>query len=230
MNDSNRFIKTGFSAYTEAGSNNISDGLFIRTAGAGILQAGNLSFEAGMLLNLVNRREKLLSAIALGGSRSFKTNHRFHFTTGGYAKWSFPGDLIRHSDLGIESDICFPRFSAGAGINFKSYRLSRDAVNEFDPDYGTRVSENWNLVYSLRYMIKRDGNTWNLGIGVSNTDYFIVSQLTSPALNLNGYYNVTRRLTIFGEARYLCTGVMNTNINHFGTVIRGGIKWNTGNI
>jgi len=71
----------------------------------------------------------------------------------------------------------------------------------------------------------RDAN-WNVGIGITNRDYFVINQASNPMFYLDGKYIIQSRLTLFAEMWLLNAGVMNISANNYGSFLRTGILWN----
>ena len=74
-------------------------------------------------------------------------------------------------------------------------------------------------------MKDRDAN-WNVGIGITNRDYFVINQASNPMIYLDGKYIIQSQLTLFAEMWLLNAGVMNISANNYGAFLRTGILWN----
>ncbi|MCD6597395.1 MAG: hypothetical protein J7L04_06895, partial [Bacteroidales bacterium] len=112
------------------------------------------------------------------------------------------------------------------GTNFKTYALNKKAISNYEIDTDTKIKENWNLMYSFSYYLKSFDNLWNVGISITNFDYFIINQETNPVFNLNAWYKPGTPLKLFIETWYKSSGAFNLSVNYFGFFVRTGIIWN----
>jgi len=81
------------------------------------------------------------------------------------------------------------------------------------------------LLYLLGYYLKPQEHNWNVGINVTNIDYYLLNQSTNPLFYLQGEYRPTERMSLFAEAWYKSAGAFNISVNYFGYLFRSGLLW-----
>ena len=135
-----------------------------------------------------------------------------------YSQW------ITENNGAILGTLTTKHFEFLAGLHFRNIHYNKMG-NEFPLD-NQNIFELWNLVYGIKYNLKdRDAN-WNVGIGITNRDYFVINQASNPMFYLDGKYIIQSRLTLFAEMWLLKAGVMNISANYYGSFLRTGILWN----
>ena len=214
-------------SYADFGTNSVSDGLYIRAAGLGNFTFGKYSLTSGIQLDLKSKNENFLTGINFAAARDF-TLWNFDFKVRCFYKWTFFSGLLRISDFGIMEGIDRSHLTFAIGTHFKTFSLTEEALWYYDQASETKIHENWNFLYLINYRIKKKENDWNIGICLTNIDYFIISQTTNPSFNINGSYRINPNLNLFAETWLKSSGAFNANVNYFGFFLRTGIVWNIG--
>lgn len=219
--------QTGLNAFMDIGSNSVSGGLNASAAGIARYSPGKYNFSTGIRADLRSNNENFITGFHIKGSRAFIIKD-IKIGAGGFFNWSFYSGLLRIADLGATADMQAGHIAAKAGINFKTYSLTDGAIWYYDPESVYSLNEKWNMIYSLTYRLKRMENKWNAGITLTNIDWFLISQVINPSLNLNGSFRLSNTLSLFGELWFKNAGAFNSNVNYFGFFIRTGIIWEPG--
>jgi hypothetical protein len=135
-------------------------------------------------------------------------------------------DILRETNWGILLKSRLKHFDLALGTDFRTYAYSKKAINDYGIEKNAaKIHEPFNLIYSFSYYLKPTEDKWNIGLSVTNIDYFIINQETNPTLSLRGLYKLKSPLSLFAQAWYEPAGVLNLNINYFGFFIRTGIIW-----
>lgn len=112
------------------------------------------------------------------------------------------------------------------GIHFRMLYLPK-GVGDLSESYDHRtIFELWNIMYHFKYFIKPIDSKWNVAVGISNMDYFVINQTSNPMGLLFGSFELNPQLRFFGEYRLFNAGVMNISANYFGSLFRTGVIWN----
>ena len=214
--------------YTDLGENNVSLGLFIKSAGLASYQFGKNSLETGFQLDLKNSTNIFFSGFRLSGSRYFKISN-FPFEINGFWVVTPFSGLLRETNWGGLFKHENNHFGFSIGSNFRTYAFRQKAIREYgiEPN-AVEIHEIINLIYSIGYQIKLKTSCWNIGFSLTNMDHFVLEQETNPMLKLNGLYKVSKPLFLYMEAWYKSAGATNPAVNYFGFFFRTGIIWKIG--
>lgn len=221
----NMFPQARVSGYIDMGQNNVSNGLFIKTAGLAQYQLGKYRLGAGFQFDLKSPNENFFSGLNLNASREFMIKNFPLEVLGFYTLTPF-SDISRETNWGLILNIRPKHFIIRIGTNFKTYAINKEAINKYEIDTDSKIKENWNLMYSFSYYLKSFDNLWNVGISMTNFDHFIINQETNPIFNLNAWYKPNIPLKLFIETWYKSSGAFNLSVNYFGFFVRTGIVWN----
>ena len=212
--------------YADAGKNNASGSLFIKSAALANYEFGKNRIETGFQIDIKNEGHSLFSGYNVNASReqSFK-GYLFHLQ-GFYIRTSY-SEILRETNWGALLDMRHKRFEMAIGTNFRTYSFKSGAINEYRIKRdAVNFRENFNMMYSIGYSIKPTDEVWNAGLAITNFDSFIIEQGVNPALRLRGLYKPGSQVCLFAEAWYLPAGLLNLSMNHFGFNFKTGISWN----
>ena len=213
------------SFYTDLGENNVSKGLFIKTAGLGRYQFGNNLLESGFQADLKNTNKSVFSGFSISGSRNFMISHFQLGITGFWIITPF-SELLRETNWGGLLKHENNHFEFSIGSNFRTYAFRQKAIREYGIENNAiKLHEILNLTYSLGYQLKPRDSQWNVGFTLTNNDNFLIEQETNPMLRLNGLYRLRTPLSIYVQAWYKSAGATNLAVNYFGFFFRTGIIW-----
>jgi hypothetical protein len=216
----------GLTIYADAGKNNASGGLFIRSAAMANYEFGKNMIETGFLFGIKNACNSNFSGFNINASREFSFRGcLFHLQ--GFYTWKDCSEILCETNWGALLDMRHKRFEMAIGTNFRTYAFKPGAINEYGikKDAG-KFHENFNMMYSIGYYIKPTDDSWNAGLAITNFDSFIIEQGVNPALRLRGLYKPGRKVCLYAEAWYMPAGLLNLSMNHFGFNFKTGISWN----
>jgi hypothetical protein len=216
----------GISIYTEAGSSNVSNGIFIKSAALGLYKYGKNNFETGFQTNLKNNNKNGFSGYTISASRNMVIKD-ISVGLKGFFIQTLPSEILSETNWGALIEMRHKRFEMSIGTNFRTYNLRRKAVSRYEIDNThTQIHEIYNLMYSFCYYLKPVDETWNMGLSITNVDNFTINQETNPVLNLKGIYKISSPVALYMQASYKSAGVTNLELNYFGFFFRTGIVWN----
>jgi len=216
----------GLTAYTDLGENNVSDGLFVKSALLGHLRFGKNSFETGFETNLKSNNHPFLSGYMVSASRYLLTKGST-FEIRGFGTWTRNSEFLRETNWGALVNMRHKRFNIALGTNFRTYAFRKQAIAAYEISKNAiSLHETFNVMYSFTCYLKKDDNRWNTRLSLTNFDHFYISQETNAMLCLQGFYKPGSRVSLFAEAWYKSAGAPNLAINYFGFFFRTGMTWN----
>lgn len=220
------YPQAGLSLYTDFGKNNVSEGLYLKSAVTGFYKLNRTTLEGGILAGLKDKKHTGLSGYSFSVSRSL-IDRKTKLIIKGYGIIANPSKIVMESDMGVLIRMSHSRFNMEIGSDFRTYNLRQKAIS--DKVYSRnalRINEIYNIIYLFNYNLKPDDETWNIGLTITNIDHFIINQETNPVINLSGRYKLRLPITLYAEAWYKYAGVTNLELNNFGYFFRTGIIWN----
>ena len=223
---SDLMAQPGLNIYADAGKNNASGSLFIKSAALANYQFGKNRIETGFQIDIKNTGHSIFSGFNVNATReqSFR-GYLFHLQ-GFYTRTSF-SEILRETNWGALLDMRHKRFEMAIGTNFRTYSFKSNAISEYGIKRdASKFRENFNMMYLIGYSIKPTDDGWNAGLAITNFDSFIIEQGVNPALRLHGLYKPNSQVTLYAEAWYLTAGFLNMSMNYFGFLIKTGISWN----
>ena len=211
--------------WSDIGKYNSSQGLFIKSSVIAQHRFGKNLIRTGSQLNIINRNTKIFSGFIGTYSRNFKIKNT-KLQIQGFCLWTMPSEILYEFNWGILLKMKQNHFNMTLGTNFRTYAFNRKTIRNYGIDSrASKLHENFNLMYSFDYLIKPSDCTWNIGISLTNFDYFTINQETNPVFNLKGYYNLNSTVKLFAETWYKSSGVTNLEVNYFGLLFRTGVIW-----
>ncbi len=210
--------------FVEGGKNVVSEEFLIKASVLGDYSFGNTGVFGGAAFDIKTSGNNLLSGLLLGVSGDFNIRE-FPFQAGLFLMYNMSSDLIHTSHPGVFINIERQHFSFKLGTEYRSYHITRKALNDYNLENNKHLHENFNLIYRISYNLKPADNEWNIGMSVTNYDYFLINQETNPMLCIFGKYEITKSLEIFAECWYKQAGMFNISVNYFGYLIRTGLIW-----
>jgi hypothetical protein len=214
----------GIRFYSEYANNSISS-FILKAAVQAKLQIRNNRFETGFRADLINNLKTGLSASYLKYTRSVIAGSRQLEFSGFIMNTPF-SDFFSERDWGLITMAQLDRAILSAGVNFRSFainkRVFRDQPGKKSFDI---LHESWNLLYSLEYAFIRTAKV-QISVALSDFDDFSVSQMINPILTLSSSCRVNPEVRIFINTGLKGSGMLNTNLNYFGSYIKTGMTWN----
>jgi hypothetical protein len=211
----------------DIGSNTLSDGLFFRTSVIAVWTLGKVSLEGGGQFDFKSTNENFLTGADFAASWNFKIGES-DLDLKGFARWTLFSGLIRIPDLGLHAIWDSKYVTASLGTHYRTWVFSEQAQLEYNIGSDSRVNENLQLLYLIGCRLKPRDNDWNIGLNMTNIDYFIISETDEPSFNLSGSYTTSRKLKFFGEVWYKSTVAYDSDINYSGVFLRAGLVWKIG--
>jgi hypothetical protein len=213
-------------SFFDIGRNHASEGVFLRNSCGLDYKAGKYSIAGLTQFDLKRNAGNIWTGLSITGSRDFKAGN-VPFRARGYYVWSRFSELLYETDWGVTASADrLQHFLFELGTNFKTYAVNAAARKEFGIDKtGSRLHENFSLVYLVTAFLKPHDHRWNIGVSCTNMDHFIINQSTNPVFNLKMRYDLKPGLTLFMESWYKSAGIFNISVNYFGYFFRTGIRW-----
>ena len=216
----------GLNLYTDIGENNVSDGIFIKSAVSGYLTLGKNRMEAGFQNDLRSPGSSLFSGYSISASRYMATR-RSRYELKGFCTWTIGSELLRETNTGAFLKMTHRHFEMTLGTNFRTYTFRNKAIEDYEINKNCcKLHEKFNLMYSFSYNLKQSDDNWNIGLTLTDIDHYIISQETNPSICLHGFFKPGSHFCLFEELWYKAAGAPNLAINHFGYFFRTGIIWN----
>lgn len=212
----------------DLGTSQISDGLYAQISYSGFFEKPRWGVQAGYQLGLLQPQDVIFNCW-YGSSYGKLLLGKTRLILGGEYLWTAISPDLRETNWIVFARTTFSHWQLGLGNNTRVYRLSHKAAKNdrvLDPD--SRITEAWNMMYNISYVLKPNENRWNLMATLTNYDRFLIQQETNPMLNLRFDYKLTEPLSLYSEVWYKCAGLLNARVNYFGTFIRIGIIWKAG--
>ena len=212
------------SAYFDAGDNNVSEGLYIKSSALGSYQINKFRVEGGAQFDLKDAGSNFLTGGSIIVAREFSIN-KFLFETQGLFMYDPFSPLVHESNWGVLANIPRKHFNYKLGTEFKTYHITNKAENDYDITSNKKLNEKWNLIYLIKYSLKPSEHKWNAGASITNIDHFLINQETNPMVNIEGRYDISSPLTLYVESWYKSAGSLNISANYFSFFFRTGIIW-----
>lgn len=212
------------STHFDVGENNVSDGVYVKNSSFAAYHYQKFRFLGGVRLDIESMADKVFTGTTLQIDREFSIKE-FPFEIEGLIIYNPFSDWVYEFNWGLLAKVQRKHFDFKLGTSFRTYSLTSKAQSNSDLDSNNKIHENWNLMYLAQYNLKPDDFKWNVGISITNIDYFLINQEVNPMFNLNGYYKINKPLTLYAETWYKAAGLSNISVNYFGFFIRTGLIW-----
>ena len=219
------FSQVSVDSYLEAGSNNVSAGLYGNFSTQISARLGNFSASTGGLLTFSNASSSVFSAYSLQLANKFNI-FKQPVSIGVFYLWKpFSVDL-RETDFGLLAKFRNKHWGYQLGINSRVYYFSNAARQKYNfaDSVGTSIWEPINVMYRLSYFQSLN-KKWNFEACVTNFDRYIIEQETNPMIQTKFSYNFNDKLLFYSDLGYKQAGLLNIRVNYFGLFLRGGMIW-----
>lgn len=208
----------------DIGENNVSNGVYFKNSSFVSYQYQKLHFTGGVQLDIKSAADNVFTGMTLIAGRDFSIKE-FPFEMEGFILYNPFSSWVHEFNWGFLAKVQRKHFAFKLGTNFRTYSLSSTAQSNSNSESNEKIHENWNLMYFIRYNLKPVDYKWNVGISITNIDYFLINQETNPMFNLNGKYDFSEDLSLYSELWYKASGISNISVNYFGFFIRTGLVW-----
>lgn len=213
-------------AFTDVGTKNVTHGLFIKSAAIGSYKFGRNLVESGLRMNLRSYNEYFMPSIRILASREVLSKKN-PVELQGFLLHKTSSNMLTEINYGAILKIKRKYYDFSLGTNFRTYTFTKHTIKTYGiQSNATKLIEPWNLMYALSLFLKPQNSNWNIGLTVTDFDYFLIYQETNPQMNLNGLFHLNSQLCLFVEGWYETSGLLNRYANFFGVFARTGIKWN----
>lgn len=208
------------------GQTQISNGIFSNSALRSQFQFLDYKIEGGLELGIKNNKPHFISAFDFIASKTVQFKE-IPFEIKAYLMYNQFSNLLYESNVGVRTSFNkLQHWHLEIGSNFKTYTIVPSARKKYEiSETDRRISENFNLIYQFSAYLKPHVHSWNIGISMTNIDYFIINQPTNPVFNLRAKYCSNKKLTWNLETWYKPAGVFNIYAQYFGYFVRGGVEW-----
>jgi hypothetical protein len=211
--------------FLDLGKNSVSESMYSDFSYVGKYEKSKWAVESGYQLGLIQSQEVLFNSWYFSSYGKLRIGS-IPLALGGEYLWeAFSADM-RETNWIVFASTRLKHWELGIGTNTRTYRLShKAAVNSqlIDPD--SRITENLNIMYHFRYLLKPHENSWNLTLSVLNYDRFIIQQENNPMINLRFDYKLNSPVSLYSELWYKSAGLMVIKVTHFGMFLRVGVLW-----
>jgi hypothetical protein len=216
----------GINIYTELGQNNISQGLYLKSAALGSYKFGNNFLSAGIQTDLNKIYKISLSGYTINASR-YLTLQKMLLEWQGFFTMTDLSEILHQTNWGFLLKMRRSHFEMEIGSNFKTYSFSEQARKEYKiMSDAVSIKETFNIIYSFRYNVKPSDNKWNLGWAITDIDYFQYNQETNPIFKLDSYLRFSNKISINADLAYELAGFTNLAFGSFGLTLKTGLIWN----
>ena len=86
------------------------------------------------------------------------------------------------------------------------------------------MCEPFNLLYSIKGLLRNDSSPWNAWLALSNVDIFQFERMWQPIISAGGFYDLNERITLRMEAVYKAAGMFHLNAEFYSISARAGVS------
>ena len=212
------------SAYSDVGHSNISDGVYLKTAADISYKYRRFELQSGFQNDLISNNTTLFSGFKLNVSHFFRFKQK-DFSAKLFFISTTLSDFILETNYGILLSTEKDHFNFKIGTGFKNIGFTKNAIAEKGINTNGSVQEIFNPLYHFSYTLNKPVKAWNIGIGVTNIDQYIVNQATNPMTTVFGHYKLNESVRLTADIWYKTAGAFNLHVNYFGLFFRPGIIW-----
>jgi hypothetical protein len=207
------------------GKTNVSEGLYIKSSVTCNFKYKTNTFGIGGQMDLKSSAENRSPVCDLNYTKRFSIKS-FPLDAKSFFMYSRFSDRMYETDLGFLAFTERQHWTFKLGTSFRTFGLTKKAVEEYAVTNDSKIRENFNTMYSVSGYLKPQNNIWNIGITMTNFDSFIILQETNPMFYIETRYRPIETITLFIDAAYMNAGALNLSVNPFGYYFKTGIQWN----
>ena len=212
----------GAEGYLDMGETLVSGGFYSQFSAIGSFEQKKWGVQGGAQLGLVQPQDVIFNSWYASPYAKLKIGNTPLVLGGEYLWTAFSPDL-REIDwiMYAKTSLIHWQFSLGTGTRI--YRFSHKAQQ---PDeQGNSITERWNVMYQVKYLIKPIENKWNLSFTLTDFDHFIIMQENNPMYNMRFDYKLSAPLSLYSELWYKSAGLMVIKVTYYGMFLRLGLLW-----
>lgn len=221
QNTSAQFI---LKPYFDIGETAVSQGPYLRLAPQLGYKLDSTTFEVGALFDIVGNRKNVFTGIQVNIKQCVPIK-KFTLNLQGFFKFNTASKTIHETNLGFLIGTYSKHFEINLGLGFRTYHITQEAKKLYGIYSNLDLNESWNILYDLKYYVKPRQHKWNVGLAVTNMDYFLMNQETNPYAYLFGKYSITNQLSMRQEFWLKSAGFLNVRVGYFGYVLRTMLIW-----
>lgn len=218
------FAQVSLETYSDLGHSNVSEGVFLKTSANLSYNFKQSGINAGIQNEIISNNKSFFSGFSLNFFHNFNIKQKAHKIKA-FAMTYNLSDFVIERNYGVLFSNDNQRFIYKLGTGFKSIGFTKNALENFGINSNKQVFEIFNPLYSFSYFLYKPDNKWNVGICITNLDYFAINQATNPMTNVKGYYKINESVRLFAEFCYKTSGAFNLHVNYYGLNFRPGIIW-----
>lgn len=101
-------------------------------------------------------------------------------------------------------------------------------MDSFGRDYHSldaTLCEPFNLIYSIKGLVRPGSSRWNLTLGMSNVDIFEMERGWQPIFSMGGKFAVNNRLLLNLDAFCKPAGMFHLNAEFYAAIVRFGVTY-----
>jgi hypothetical protein len=210
----------------DAGSNNISNGIYFQSNAFGVYNINKIKLTSGFRLYHKSNFDVVFGGLNVNGSTSISVKNK-KFQLEGFYQWTRFSSLLYENNFGALIGRKNKRYEFKFGTHTRVFKFGKSAQKEYNISKDNSAIIEWfNIIYYYTQYLNTIDKSWNVGLSITNIDYFNLHQETNPMLNLKGYFKPSEKIELFSELWHLNSGAFNINVNHFGYFFRIGLLWN----
>lgn len=221
---SNLNAQVQLSAFSDVGHSNISEGIYLKTSANINYKYRNFALQTGFSNDIISNNTSLFSGFKLNVSHFFKIRQKEYSAKLFFISTTL-SDFVNEKNYGLVFSAEKERFNLKIGTGFKRIGYTQHAIETVGLLSNENVYEIFNPLYSVSYNVNKPTKTWNVGIGLTNMDYFVVNQATNPMTTIFGHYTLSESVRLTAQIWYKTAGAFNLHVNYFGLFFRPGIIW-----
>jgi hypothetical protein len=212
------------SAYSDVGHSNISEGIYLKTSADISYKYHSFVLQSGFHNDIISNNTTLFSGFKLNVSHFFKFKQKNYNAKLFFISTTL-SDFVHETNYGVLLSTEKEHFNFKIGAGFKNIGFTKNAIAETGINANGIVQEIFNPLYNFSYTLNKAALPWNVGIGITNIDHFIVNQATNPMTTVFGHYKISDSVRLTAEVWYKTAGAFNLHVNYFGLFFRPGVIW-----
>jgi len=219
-----------FESALTSGQNQTKPEGFLNMAVCPAYEINNWTLGAGAELAILNPQNTIIDAWKLNAERKITLRKHNFKLYGGFYYRPF-SEYMRELNFVLTFKTEAGHFRGLIGNNSRIWRLSGKALEQWPEadSTGTTMKKEWrNFVYDFSIYLKKTGQPWNIGVGISNTNGFIFNQETTPMLFGRYENELSESLQLYAECWLQQAGFANLQAQYYGFFVKGGLIWKSG--
>jgi hypothetical protein len=213
----------GAEGYLDMGKTLVSEGFYSQFSAIGSFEQKKWGVQGGAQLGLIQSQDVIFNSWYASPYARFEIGN-IPIVLGGEYLWTAFSPDIREINWIIYARTSLTHWQFSLGTDTRTIRLSYEADKK--DGAGESITEKWNVMYQLKYLIKPVENKWNLSFTLTDYDHFIIMQENNPMYNMRFDYKLSAPLSLYSELWYKSAGLMVIKVTYYGMFLRLGLLWN----